>query len=307
VGFLRKYGRWLFLVGGLVALVFIFRDIGLDRVLDAVRATSTLFPWILLLEAVWISFDTFALRALYADAADRVPARAWLRSACSAYAVMILLPAGRAGGEVARGALLYEHAGTGAVDKSTQLQAAVLIANAVISVPAALAVAAYVGWGHTLTLLVLGNGLVTLAIGAGIILVLRRSRLGAWLQRRFGLAQGIEERVAVGPLFSAIALTSVGRGVQTVQYAVILWAVGGQLGLQPGLITQGVHLVGAGLGDFVPNAVGITEGAYRLFATPLGLGDTPERAVAIALVARLAQFSLAFACLVVGPLLRPRS
>jgi len=307
VSFLRKYGRWLFLVGGLVALVFVVRDIGLDRVLEAVRDTSELFPWILLLEAAWISFDTLALRELYGNAARRVPLRAWLRSAFSAYAIMILLPAGRAGGEVARGALLYPYAGTGAVDKSTQLQAAVLIANAVISVPAGLAVGAYAGWTHTLTLLVLGNGLVTLAIGAGIILVLRRSRLGAWLQQRFGLAEGIEERVATGPLLRAIALTSMGRVVQTGQYAVILWAVGGQLGLQPGLITQGVHLVGAGLGDFVPNAVGITEGAYRLFAAPLGLGNAPERAVAIALVARLAQFSLAFGCLLAGPLLRPRS
>ncbi|MEM1022582.1 MAG: hypothetical protein AAGD10_07380 [Myxococcota bacterium] len=307
MGFLRKHGRWLFLLGGLLALVFIIRDIGLEQVLAAVRQTSALFHWILLLEVLWISFDTLALRALYGEAASRVPLREWLRSACSAYAIMILLPAGRAGGEVARGALLYKHAGTGAVDKSTQLQAAVLIANAVISVPAALAVGAYVGWTHSLTLLVLGNGLVTLGIGVGIILVLRRSRLGAWLQKRFGLAKGIEERVASGPLLRALAFTSTGRVVQTLQYAVILWAVGGELGLQPGLITQGVHLVGAGLGDFVPNAVGITEGAYRLFAAPLGLGEAPERAVAIALVARLAQFCLAFACLMTGPLLRPRS
>jgi uncharacterized membrane protein YbhN (UPF0104 family) len=64
--------------------------------------------------------------------------------------------------------------------------------------------------------------------------------------------------------------------------------------------------VGAGLGDFVPNAVGITEGAYRLFAGALGLGDDPARAISIALVARLCQFSLAGVALIVSQIMARR-
>ena len=76
----------------------------------------------------------------------------------------------------------------------------------------------------------------------------------------------------------------------------ILHAVGGALTISSGFVTQGIHLVGAALGDMVPNQVGFNEGAYRVFAEALGLGHDPARAVSIALVARLAQFILAGLC-----------
>jgi hypothetical protein len=56
---------------------------------------------------------------------------------------------------------------------------------------------------------------------------------------------------------------------------------------------QGVHIVGATVGDAVPNQLGVTEGAYRVFAEAVGLGDAPARAVSIALAIRVVQLGLA--------------
>jgi hypothetical protein len=55
----------------------------------------------------------------------------------------------------------------------------------------------------------------------------------------------------------------------------------------------------------VPNQVGITEGAYTLFAPALGLEGDIARAIGIALIARICQFSLAGTCLVISALWKP--
>ena len=80
----------------------------------------------------------------------------------------------------------------------------------------------------------------------------------------------------------------------------ILLSIGGVLTVKSAFVAQGIHLVGSGLGDMVPNAVGITEAAYRFFAETLGLSEDPARAIAIALVARLTQYTVAAIALVGG-------
>jgi hypothetical protein len=94
-----------------------------------------------------------------------------------------------------------------------------------------------------------------------------------------------------------VLATSLGRTLQALQYGLMLVAVGGSLTVVSALVSQAIHLVGAGVGDFVPNQVGITEGAYRIFAPALGLEDDPARAIGIALIARACQFLLAGVCL----------
>lgn len=280
------------MVLGLMALGWILNELGWGHVAAVLRETAAWFPVIILLEAAWISFDSIALWQLYGPDATKIPFRTWLRSAMVAYPIMVVLPAGRAGGEVARASMFYRHVRGEAVSQATQLQAAVLIANAVICIPCFIALASAVGATHPLALLLAGNALLTLVLGMGIVLALARTPLGRWLERRFGFAS--QPGSLGGRRFlKACLATSTGRIIQTIQYAVILAAVGGSLTVSSGLISQAIQLVGSGLGDFVPNAVGIKEGAYRIFAQTLGLKGAPERAVAIALVGRLAQFAVA--------------
>jgi hypothetical protein len=146
---------------------------------------------------------------------------------------------------------------------------------------------------------------VTGVIGAVLVLAARRSQVGGWLGRRIRLlaSHGPSFDAALReetPWAPAIAATTVGRAIQTLQYGVILLAVGATPGIVSAFVAQGIHLVGAGMGDFVPNQVGITEGAYVLFAPALGLEGLAARAIGIALVARICQFSLAGLSLVVS-------
>jgi hypothetical protein len=136
-------------------------------------------------------------------------------------------------------------------------------------------------------------------MGIGILAVTRRAKVGGFLAKRYrsmlhwgpAFDEALREMPAIP--YKAIGICFAGRLIQAAQYGVILHAVGGALTPSSGFITQGIHLVGAFLGDMVPNQVGFNEGAYRLFAPVLGLSHDPARAVSIALVARVAQFFLA--------------
>jgi hypothetical protein len=63
-------------------------------------------------------------------------------------------------------------------------------------------------------------------------------------------------------------------------------------------------MVGATVGVFVPNQVGVAEAAYLVFANVLGFGSAPVRALAAMLAVRCAQILLVIACLSVLALLR---
>ena len=302
----RKYGRWLLLALGAVAVVLLVRESGPERVLNVLLRSAPWLPLILILEVAWISMDVVALRFLYREQAQRVPLRAWLKSAAVAYGVMILLPAGRAGGEVLRAAQLSRYVGLLSATAAAQLQGSTLFANAVISVPCFIAVAYGVGVSHGLALLIALNGLATAVLGLGVLFITSRSELGGKLGRRFSFMQQYATALdeAAKPLKAfprrAVLCTVVGRVIQALQYGVILLAIGGQLTVSSALVAQGIHLVGSGLGDMIPNAVGITETAYRVFAPTLGFADEPARAIAIALVARLTQYTLAALALLSG-------
>ncbi|MEZ4294492.1 MAG: hypothetical protein R3B70_05920 [Polyangiaceae bacterium] len=314
LGWLKRYGKWLLLVMGVIAVTLLVRETGPKRVGEVLLGAGAHLPLVIALEAAWISMDTFAVRALLGEHGKKAPAKLYARSGLVAYSIMVLLPAGRAGGEVARAALLGPHVGGArAGAAAARINGVTLLANALISIPCFIAIAQVVGASDKLSLAVLGNAVVTAFLGLGILIVTKRSSIGGFLGKRF------RSMVHWGPAFDealrempaipvrAIVLCFFGRFLQMVQYAVILHAVGGALTLSSGLVTQGIHLVGAALGDMVPNQVGFNEGAYRLFAEALGLARDPARAVSIALVARLAQFFLAGACLLVTSLWKSRA
>ncbi len=303
---LERKGRYLLLALGIVAVVLLVRESGPERVLQVMLTAAPWLPLVYLLEAAWISMDAVALRFLFLEEGRKVPLRVWFQSASLAYGVMVLLPAGRAGGEVMRAAQLSKHVGMLAVTAAAQIQGSTLFANAVISIPCFIAVAAGVGWTHYLSVLVALNGVLTLVLGVGVLYLASRPELGARLGRRFSFLRPYAAQLddAARPLKPfpkrAVTFTVTGRVIQALQFGIILHAIGGELTVGSALVTQGIHLVGSGLGDMVPNAVGITEAAYRFFAETLGFGDDPAKAIAIALVARLVQFSLAGVALVVG-------
>jgi hypothetical protein len=304
----RRGLRLLLFLAGVTAAVLLVRGAGPERVLATIVQAGAWMPLIAMLEACFMGMDVVALRGLLGERGRGVPLPVWVRTAILQYGVMQLLPAGRAGGEIARASGLAPYVGGArAAAAATRLQAATMLANTAISVPCWIAVAWRVSALAPLAWAVLVNALITAAIGTVLILAARRSNVGGWLGRRIRLLalhgpsfdEALREET---PWTPAVIAASIGRAFQTVQYGVILLAVGGTLTAGSALVAQGIHLVGAGLGDLVPNQVGITEGAYALFAPALGLEEHPARAIGIALVARICQFSLAASCLLVSAL-----
>lgn len=306
IQWLRRWGRWLLFAAGVAALAFLVRDAGTDAVLATLRRAAPWMGFIILLEMGWGLCDALAYRESLGASKSHIPWPLWWRASLLAYSVMMLLPAGRAGAEATRAAVLMERLGPRAIAAAARFQATVLIANGMISVPCAIAVGREVGFSSPLTLLVMGNGFFTSMLGFIILQVARHSRIGAALARRFPsllrLSGALDDALREGSALPkrALALALTGRLVQTVQYGLLLLAVGGVLTFESAWIAEAIHLVGAGLGDLVPNAVGVTEGAYRLFAPALGLQEEPARAIGIALVARLGQLVLSLLALILG-------
>lgn len=259
-------------------------------------------PLILLLDLSWVAFEGASVLVLYGAPARKIPPRAWLTATLVHYTTMTVLPVGRTGAEVARASMMSPWVGgaRGAASAAI-MQTLTLTANTIISMVCLMAVIAHSGMSQ-LAWLLLGNGVATLVLGGGLYLVMSRVRVGGFLGRRFEkLAQfgpELDEHFRASrprhPL--SLLLTCSARTLQTLQYGIILLAVSGSFSAMGTLIAQGIHLVGAGLGDMVPNQVGVTEGAYRLFAANLDLGHVPEKAVSIALLARLSNLGVAGMC-----------
>jgi hypothetical protein len=230
-----------------------------------------------------------------------------VRSTAVAYAWTILV--NRAAGEAARAATLAPALGAAeAVASCTRLQACALLGNVVISILILIVLVAAGVESGPLRLLLLGNAAVCIVSGGGLLALLASGRFSGWLKRRLRRFETREPTAGLAPtrmqVVRAVAWPVLGRLFQTVQYGVALHAVGGHATAVTAFATQGAHLVGAALGGIVPGQVGVAEGTYQAFATTLGLGAEPARALTIALVARVAQFGLAFACIATALVVR---
>ena len=129
----RRIVRLALLAAGILLIAWLVRSAGTDQVLAAMVRAGPWLPLVVLLEATMPFADFVASRALVGARAP-VPPSSWLRASSLAYASSILLPAGRAAGEATRAATLTPAIGLArATGACTRLQAAALLANAVVS------------------------------------------------------------------------------------------------------------------------------------------------------------------------------
>jgi hypothetical protein len=302
---LARAARALLFAGGLALAVWLVRAAGAARVLEVLRGAGGWLPVVVVLEVAFVSSDLIAARLLLGSAARAVDVTTWVRAMALAYASTNLLPTGRAAGEAARAATLAGAVGTaGAAGACTRLQACVLLANTIVSTIAAGLIAPHGGLARPLAGALLLNALGCAILGTALFALLHDGRFSAWLRRRFPrFAQTEALSTYAAPtkrvILVAQASCVLGCCAQTAQYAVVMYAIGGALSPMAGITAQGIHLVGAAVGDLVPGQLGATEGAYRAFASTLGFGAEAARAVSVPLLVRVAQLSLAVACLLV--------
>ncbi len=299
---LKRYGRWLLLIFGVLTVGALVHHVGPANVWRILVLAAPWLPLILALEASLVGVESLGLLAFFGRDARRIPIPVFARTMMVYYVTMIVLPVGRAGAEVTRAAILAPYVGAQrATAAAVQNQSMVWVANAMISIVCLAAIVPITGF-RGLALLTVGNAAATAVMGIGMYLFIRRVRIGGWLARRFQKMSKwgpeLDEAARQGPRTPLLPLLFCfgGRMLQVVQYGFLLLAVGGTLSVSSALIAESIHLVGAGLGDVVPNQVGVTESAYQVFAGALGLAETPEKALGIALLARVANFSIAGLC-----------
>jgi len=304
----RAVLRVLLAAAGLALIAYLLHGAGPERVGHVLWKAGSWLPIILALEVLQLWSDVVVLRMNLGDSAAEVPVATWVRSSAVAYAMMILVPAGRVAGEVARAAIISGSVGAPrAATASTQLQAAYIFANGALSSVGCVVVSMWLGPRSTLALLLAGNAIFMGTISAGLLAILWHGRVGRWLEalhRRIAHVAGPAvvmepNRVRRVPWREAI-VCSISRSAQVVQYGVILRAVGGALTVRSAFVAHGIHLIGATLGDMIPNQLGVLDGAYRTFAGDLGFRDDPARALSIAFVVHIAQLLCASCCIIVA-------
>jgi hypothetical protein len=84
----------------------------------------------------------------------------------------------------------------------------------------------------------------------------------------------------------------VNRTAQVLQYTILVLAMSGSTSLGRSLLAQGINLVGTSLGDLVPGQLGVTDGAFALSASALGI--TAADAIAISVLAHFVQMCWVF-------------
>jgi hypothetical protein len=300
-----RIARALLLIAGIAGVAYLVVETGPARVWSTLIGGAWTLPIVMVFDGGYFVCEALAHRAVLGDGAHAIPTRVFVRATMLVYVVASLLPLGRAGGEVARATTFASYVGAGrATAAGTNVQIAAFVGNTFISTLCFVACASVLGPTHALTLLLALNGVGTLILAVLTWTIVRRSRLGAaiasrWpkLAERFaGLGDGL--RATPTEIARAIGFACGARVVQIGMYTGLLLAVGLRPSLLATLLALGVHLVGAGLGDVVPNQVGVLEGAYRVFAEALSLGDDPARAVSIALFARVSQIGVAAMCMI---------
>src|SRR5262249_44938753 len=150
-------------------------------------------------------------------------------------------------------------------------QALHLIASAIILLPCVVAARSAHGY-DALSLAILGQCALLAAIGSTLLLVSYLTPLGSLTFLRFpkiGAALGQFKsalRQLPGFPVTALAWLVLNRTLQVVLIAILLHAVGSRWSLASPLVAQGVLLIGASAGDFVPGQIGALEGAFSFFA-----------------------------------------
>lgn len=291
------------LAGALAALVYVVRSVGTDEVLSLLAQSAWLLPLAALLELGRIALDGVATRMALGPRGRLVPLRTMIASHLVAHGVMNVMPAGRGASEAAKATLLAPYLGApAAIAMGTTNQANVLLSSALFSLPCALA-AHLALHSSGLTLAILVHFAVLFASGAGLRFLQRFPRALRLVERYFARwavgARRFVEASRETPLLSAgpIAAMSLGRLLQTAEYAVLAYAVGLPVGPLRALAVQGLNLVAAAVGVLVPGQMGSAEAIFAVAAD--ALGSTAAQAVSIALLAHAVSLGFAAVGLVV--------
>ena len=308
---LASIGRIALLIIGLVVVAWLVWAAGPAKVGAAIKEAGLWLPLLAVMEIGMNTCDVMSARSQLGVHKSLVPLRTWIQASTLAFALMILFPAGRAAGEVARAAAVGRHVGLArAAVASVAFNAGNLFAVAILS----LVGAAFAGLGppetHALAIALLINAAIVAGIGIFVSGMLRSKGAALFIVRRLKLGDALQSEVksAVSEslsLWKSVAWCTAGRTVQWAQFGVFVAAIGGKVTISSASLAQGIHLIGASAGDMIPNQAATLEGAYAAFAGAMHL--TMDRALALPLVHRVELIALGVLCLVTSTMMKRAS
>lgn len=304
--FRSKVGRALLAVIGLALIGVLLAQAGVAEVGHAVKIALPSLVLVLIAEAGIIVLDALALERLYR--APRPGFWEFLRITIAGYPLAALAPAGRTVAEGVKAAVLARRTSPAqATVAAARMQAVLLLANALASVPA-IGVAFVAEDATIVAWAVLINVVVMSSLGFGILLAGRGLGVGALLGKRWGKAKTVGPEVDAlwrsEPFipWSAFFIECGARLLSLFQLAALLAAFG-EIDLHRVLLAQGLFAVGTSVGDLLPAQLGATEANFVFAASAIGLSS--GQAFAIPMLIRAAQLSWAAVGLIL-PLLRSK-
>jgi hypothetical protein len=282
-------------VGAVVALgtlALVWRTVGGDATVSALRRARGALPWVLALEALIVAVNGLALRALYRAAGRSPPEGPLWRAVLIGHLAAVTLPAGRLIAEGWKASRMVPFTGAPvAAAAAVGLQAAALYANAVAAVVTIIAVLLRCGWTTpTFAVMAFGVGMIGLATALAVSgRVHLGRRLGGRMEavREAGPAFDTAFTTVASRLHAAVAWESLGRALQCLQLVLLRDALGAAVSVVDGLATYGLLLTGAALGDLLPAQLGATDAALALGASSLGM--LPADGLALTLCLHAAQ------------------
>ncbi len=250
-------------------------------------------PWVaavVLFEGARVLAEALATRSLH-GAAVRVPWYPLLRAHAAGYALANTIPAGRAVAEAAKAVMLAPWAERGrSAGVAATNQSLVLLATGAVAV--AWSVAAWSLGRRALAWTVALQGVALVAMGAGLLAMVRSRTIAAWVGRRVprvaSLAEGAAEGAHTRGLPAAFACFAFHRAAQAAQLFLLLGALG-RWDPARALALAGAAIVGTTVGVVTPGQLGAVGGALALGAP--GVGVPAAQALAMALVIHAAQFA----------------
>lgn len=282
-------------IAGIAALIWTIRDAGPERIAEILPRAAPWIPLAFVLEGLRIGSDALASRLVLGERGREISFRTLFAAQVAAHGVMGVSPAGRSASEAVKAMLLSPWIPPQvAIAMGTSNQANVLISSALFSLLCLAGAHAATGnrdldvaiFVHFVVLFASGIGMRVAATHPWIerLLARRAPRLAA-RARLFHEASRDLPLLAIGP----VIVMSIGRTIQTAQYAVMAYSVGISMSVSAALAVQGVNLVAAAIGVMSPGQLGTAELVFRLAAD--ALGTDAANATSIALVARVPQFT----------------
>ncbi len=290
-------------VGAMTAMVI---KVGPAVLFGALQRCATFLPLLAAIEIVRLGLEVVATRALSPRVKKDVPIATLVRAVIVGFAVSAVMPAGRVSAEATKAAMTARYLGgprAAAIAAANQCLA--LFSGAAIAV-----VCAFVAWielGPTgVAWGCLVSAIMTTLAYAGVQFATRARSISGFLGRRFAKIRAatasFQDALAELPILhpGAAAIWFFARVLQTLEFGILVFAVGGGFRFASAFIAEGIAVAGGAAGDFIPGQLGATDGAFALSASSLHVSVAD--AIAIAIVAHFLQLAGAAAC-ALAPLL----